>query len=204
MQSLLIGVGVRHMGRKIGGDGRAQAVSDPAPSCTLLGGRRQHAWARAGGAEHDRHRTIAPLRDGKRDRVGERAALAHDLGEAPAQRRARTRHVEAERRLRRARAWSHRCRGRSLSLGCVRVPFGPGNPHARAERDEAGRPVRGGIGERDAAADRPVIADRPIGNLAGDAAASARRTGRGPCRLRSRHGRSARRSAGLPASPSLP
>src|SRR4051812_29653071 len=59
--------------------------------------RRCGHWTGAGtgGAEYHGDRAVLALRRGNRDRMGECAALACDLGKTPAERRFRRRDVEA-------------------------------------------------------------------------------------------------------------
>ena len=59
------------------------------------------------------------------------------------------------------------------AIGSTRTPLRPTMRTLGVERDQAARPVGGGIGQRHAAADGAVVADRTVGDLAGDAAQQA-------------------------------
>ena len=100
--------------------------------------------------------------------MGEGAALARDLGEAPAERRSGRWDVEAHDDIARGE------RRRIRIMDEIGDPLHPhaaasADPDAGVERNQAARPVRGRIGQRHAAADGAVVAHRPVGDLAGDA-----------------------------------
>ena len=113
-------------------------------------------------------RTVLALRRDDGDGLGERAALARHLGKAPAQRPWEARDVEAHDDVAGGQAWSRRRPCTKSSMLCTRTPFRADHAQACVEREQAGRPVGGGIGQRHAAADGAVVAHRAIGNLPGD------------------------------------
>src|SRR3954447_25507987 len=100
--------------------------------------------------------------------MGECAALACDLREAPAKRRSRRGNVEAHDDV----AGGQRRRvGIMDEIGDTLHPHAAAaaDADARIERDQTARPVRGRVGECHAAADGAVVAHRTIRDLTGDA-----------------------------------